>query len=123
MRFRYFKSKSLAFRLGLSVTGKTTEDKTILIPAPTLLSQSIITENSGFDLNLGVEKHFSGSNRLSPYMGVDAIFASKSFSKNENFSNGDYFYYKNTDGTTNKSSTILGLRLVSGVDFYIAKKL
>ena len=75
-------------------------------------------------MNLGVEKHFKGSERLSTFMGADLLIGTtkdyRETSTNTPTATGTNTFsniIKNNNG-----STFFGLGLVSGADYYIAKK-
>jgi len=98
------------------------------------------TSTFTFGIRPGYEKHFAGTDRLSPYVGGEVVFG-MSMNKIELdlvnvgdysvvFTNdpGDAIPVVNATWTTNtlnskSRSTTLGLNLVAGFDFYFAKNL
>lgn len=130
LRFRYFQKENLAFRLGFNV--ESTNDKTNVYGqnAPFIGNKGTITESATKVLiNVGVEKHFAGSSRLSPYVGADILFgtgSSKIKSDNATFTgtaaSGTYANDTFIDAKA-PSYTSIGLRGVIGADYYIAKRL
>lgn len=101
---RYFKSESVAYRglLTIDVNSETTK------MTPDDLKES--TTNIG--LGFGLEKHFTGTDRLSPYVGGDLLVGFNS-SKVEQGSNEE----KGPNGFR------VGVRGVFGADYYFAKNL
>jgi hypothetical protein len=117
LRFRYFLKDDLGLRLGFSA--RNAKSDTSVGDGLTLVTT--VLKNSGLDINLGVEKHFKGSNRLSTYAGGDFLLGSLGASSEKTFANGDYVNLIGTDGT-NDAGSYIGLRLFTGADYYIAKK-
>jgi hypothetical protein len=84
-------------------------------------------------LRPGYEKHFAGTEALSPYIGVELLFSMTSASTDSDFvvSNGTVTPFVAPSswvvltGTTKGkgASTTLGINLIAGVDYYIAKSL
>lgn len=84
--------------------------------------------------NVGIEKHFAGTRRLSPYVGADFAISNRTASQTTD-NNGSSTTVKNGWATTTVSgSTIItsiqqnaysryGVNLFTGFDFYIAKHL
>ncbi len=120
LRFRYFDSPKLAFRIGAAVVNNRNEETQVLSPTAT---SNTIVKNSAIEFNLGVEKHFSGSNRLSTFVGADLLFGITGAGRNIENSNGDYSNLKNSNGGALRGSSNIGLRLITGADFYFARKL
>ena len=101
---RYFKSESIAYR-GLFTIGVDSETTKM---NPDDLKESTTKIGLGF----GVEKHFAGTDRLSPYVGGDLLVGFNS-SKVEQGSNEQ----KGPNGFR------VGVRGVFGADYYFAKNL
>lgn len=134
LRLRYFLADDLALRLGLNISStRTTEkfrDNTTTTPAPTtpVVDGERTTKTSTILLNLGAEKHFSGTERLDTYFGGDILFAIAGGSvKGENLSQGSTSPVTGnsfeTKGSVGNAGFGFGLRVVGGADYYIAKKL
>lgn len=129
LRFRYFQKENLAFRLGFNVgTQKETNKAYGTAGTPNADKEGSSTRNeTQFLVNLGVEKHFTGTERLSPYVGADLLIGASS--KKTSFENatGSVASPVYTDGTSSEvkgpGTTIFGLRGVIGADYYIAKRL
>lgn len=120
LRFRYFAKENLAYRLGFGAGVYNNVDK--VYGADGEEGSRTYTDNS-LTINLGIEKHFAGTNRLSPYVGADLLFGtSKETTKDENYLNGAYSATNNTE-FKGPGDISFGLRGVIGADYYIAKHL
>ncbi len=123
LRFRYFIKNDLAFRLGLGIGSTNVESTNVVVsPAP---STTTTTKTSSRTFNLGIEKHFMGSDRLSTYVGADFLIGFNGASINAATADGTF---SNIDGATSlagasRAGSSFGLRIVTGADYYIAKKL
>ncbi len=151
LRFRYFLKDNLGLRIGFSATrtaNEGTPTSTITTapvatpPPANPTSTTTFSRTNSFDMNIGVEKHFKGSERLSTFLGADLVFGtsgnnfeitenpSGDSSKIQNF-NG-LITYPNVGGnsatiplvgTPKVAESYFGLRFITGADYYIAKKL
>jgi opacity protein-like surface antigen len=134
-RFRMFNSESSAIRVGFNIGGtnnnevyvqqdKTegSDDAVVILPE---LNQSNQTFN--FGIRPGYEMHFAGTDRLSPYVGAELMFAMQSSTLTREFHNSN-----NADDVTKpenwqtwemsvkNGSSMFGLNALAGVDFYFA---
>jgi outer membrane protein W len=121
IKYRKFTSETSAFRLGLflgySSTTTTTQDEN------STLSQVELQDKEGkmtINLQPGIEKHFAGTERLSPYIGAVLNLGYGMNSKKEESQQPN-----NAVGAkTTKGGTLdLGLNAVAGFDYYVANKL
>jgi hypothetical protein len=124
VKFRYFFKDDMALRLGLGINSNKTE--TINNTDPTNIG-TLVNKNSSNLVNIGVEKHFAGSERLSTYAGADLLIGF-------NGASGEYTetgYSYVIDGAeidptsgdpVGNASTDFGFRLFTGADYYITKK-
>lgn len=87
------------------------------------------SKSSGFDFSVrpGIEKHFDGTNRLSPYVGgaVNLGFSSSSsteeyWSANETNPDEAFDSHVEWEQKTKDGSLSLGLSALAGMDFYFA---
>jgi hypothetical protein len=132
IKFRYFVSPSVAVRLGFNVSRI---DSSINVNNPYGTNSYFNNDqkkSTTVGANFGVEKHFIGTRRLSPYIGADLSITAKSSSEvtsnnqsTTTVTNAWYYtYYSN--GTTvttvqQPAYTRYGLNLFTGFDFYIAR--
>jgi opacity protein-like surface antigen len=125
IRLRLFNSEASAIRIGLFLGGSTTKDVTAQPEEsgdpdqPELYSTSKSTDIS---LRPGYEKHFAGTDRLSPYVGAELALTLHSESTED-----ETWTQINADGdtgvattTTKDGSTTFGLNILAGTDFYFA---
>lgn len=101
---RMFKTDKMALRGILGVNVSTTDDK----------NTQIKTSNSSINLGVGVERHFTGTDRLATYVGGDFLVGFSS-SKNTNSS------VSPSIETKGPSKFGVGARGVFGADYYFAK--
>jgi hypothetical protein len=128
LKFRYFLQDQIALRVGFNYT-QNTETTKFYEANPGSGDGFAKDKSSLFGLNLGIEKHLTGTGRLSTYVGGDLSFILTGASaKWENTANGTTF----TDGASRKikggnaagdrGSFGFGLRAVGGADYYFVEK-
>lgn len=124
LRLRYFMKDDMAIRVRLGLGSSSSTDK-IADAAGTTTAE--IKTNSGFGIMLapGIEKHFAGTSKLSPFVGAQLMIgfstaattevtnANKSVPTAADVKNGDS--YKLDAG----SNLGFGLGLIMGADYYI----
>ncbi len=130
LRFRYFLKDDIAVRLGFSVTNKS-ETKNFYAPTGLPISGlqgSLVNKNSGITINLGAEKHFKGSDRLSTYLGADLlIFSNNASEKRENTNIAGTSFQQGFSGDIKGKNSVgtagsgVGFRLVTGAEYYFVK--
>lgn len=113
LRFRYFTTERSAFRMGFSLgMEKQTPEENVTLKT--------------FDFNIrpGYEWHLAGTERLSPYFGVEADLAFKTSSYED--ADEDAFVEKIegawSTGGTERGFNRIGLNFIVGADFYVAKR-
>lgn len=121
IRARYFVADNIAVRLtfGLNKTSETfnyfeTENTN------TGASGTEINKAGGWNLALGGEYHFAGTDRLSPYAGLDIMFGGGSATSEwSNYDGAGYNadYKRDTEAKTSN----IGVNLVAGTDYYFAE--
>lgn len=138
IKARYFVADDVALRLGFGID---LIDSAVNYGNP-YGTQSYFNSSdrkrTGVDINIGIEKHFPGTKRLSPYVGIDLSWGKRSSKQHistsayeMNIKNGwmDIVYIAN--GSYNYSSTQIvqnaytrfGAYAFAGFDFYLAKNL
>jgi hypothetical protein len=111
LRARWFMSDQIAIRAGISVALRTGSD------------------NKSFEYALlpGIEKHFAGTNRLSPYVGGELAIAGRGSSGTEETGSGATLVTTETKGAwsdgSNRGYFNFGLNGVIGCDFYFSKRI
>ncbi len=122
LKYRYFLSENLAIRFGLNYAGsKDTENFTENADG-TGATGSTEYKESAFSVAPGIEYHFAGTDRLSPYLGLAIAFGSGKYT--ETYDNSDGTEY--VDGLTGDYEApigVFGFSLLAGMDFYVAENL
>lgn len=130
---RYFKADNVAYRATLSL-GTTSNTKDVdFYTAKGFASETHTTgkdKNSSMSLSLGfgLEKHFKGTERLSPYVGGEFLlgYSSKKESSERTTvnsgSNKTSYRETNNDETKGANGFSFGVRGVFGADYYFTKK-
>ncbi len=112
---RYFVTDKFAYRgtLFISSDNKTANPTT----------NEVVKDNDfGLGLGFGVEKHFTGTDRLSPYVGGDVMIgftSKKNTSTITSTGSNPTTFVTETKGPNNFSA---GVRGVFGADYYFAKR-
>lgn len=89
------------------------------------------TSTMTFSIRPGYEKHFAGTDRLSPYVGAELLFAMTSVTETEDnlvdnrtsSSSPTDWAVLETEKKGDGGNTTFGLNLIAGFDYYIAKSL
>ncbi|PST81666.1 hypothetical protein C7T94_18810 [Pedobacter yulinensis] len=132
IKFRYFLKAQTALRLGAHVSS---QDSSFNVNNPYGNASSFTKdERKGIDwaLNFGIEHHFPGSRRLSPYVGLDASIAGRSASQTfanptttVDTENGWYNFQSVVNPTafylSRQAYSRWGVNLVAGFDFYMSR--
>ena len=122
-KFRYFFKDDIAFRLGLSL-GSSKDESTNVVPVNTP-STTIVERTTNRTFSIGAEKHFTGADRLSTFVGADILFGFNGASRKSDTSNGTFNYIEGatSGGAANRAGSFFGLRITTGADYYFTKKL
>jgi len=142
IKVRYFSSEQTALRLAFSFNSSTASDGSKSTYGTNPVNNTEDKKTNSFSLNLGFEHHLKGTRRLSPYIGAEVSFGIKSSEESfESIQSTEkikgawitmqtYPYY-NSNGTINnyytttvpseRGYTSLGVNLLTGFDYYIAK--
>ena len=121
LRFRYFLQDNLAIRATISVDNEKTVDNYFENEQDNAGATGEYTTKSGaWGLALGAEYHFDGTDKLSPYVGLDIKFGGGSTAEDGTNSDGtsyvaDYTYTEEYKGS------MIGVNLVAGTDYYFAE--
>ncbi len=118
IKYRQFIADDMALRLGVSISSSSRKAD------PTKYSDDNEYQNKdsefGLSLSPGVEKHFGGTDRLSPYIGGEINFT---MLKNKNISFDDDFNGKVYEVTEKNGNIGVGLNLLLGTDWYFTKNM
>jgi len=132
IKLRFFLSDHFALRLGFTANSI---KKDITTTNPYGTNPYTLDENKKttlLGLNAGIEKHFAGTHRLSPYIGLELVVANKSSSQVLNdgstettidgawrtttLINNSFVY-----GYEEKAYIQYGANVIAGFDFYVAR--
>jgi hypothetical protein len=146
IKYRKFLDEDKAFRLSLTFSNNADSEVGwrdagfgFIVPAieGALSSEDPVSPElhntfTTFSLALapGIEKHFDGTDRLSPYVGVEIgygmlnrSYAQEYWGSNDLDNIGQLEKYIVWTQTLAQSATVIGLNLLSGFDFYISDAL
>lgn len=115
IRARYFLSDDLAARLAGHLSFNTN------VPATDTKTRAI-----EFSIAPGLEKHFAGTNRLSPYVGAELVLGIRNAHSEFDGPGSSGVEVKGSFGpkdNANRGFFLVGLGAVGGFDFYVAKHL
>lgn len=130
LQFKSYSSETSAIRLNVFIAKMSETKITQNADAdadPEDLELKDKTSSLEIGLRPGIEKHFAGTDRLSPYMGAEIDFAIKSSSKKEESQMADKdgknndLYTKTTKGEDGFMR--IGVNAFAGFDYFFAKKL
>ncbi len=126
LRFRYFLQDNVALRLRLGMNASSSK-YAISNPQGTIISEVVSKTGFGFTFAPGIEKHFVGTKKLSPFMGAQ-IAMSLSGGDRKDISNSGYANPSNNlviegDYYHSKSGSKFALNLggYMGADYYFAE--
>lgn len=122
LRFRYFIKDDLAIRLGANIANDGSKTYAYGTGADEGREGFIKDRNTTILFNIGAEKHFAGTRRLSPYVAADFIIGNTSnHTTGENSTVGGLYANNYTFDAKTLNNTTVGFRAVVGADYYIAK--
>lgn len=126
LKFRYFIQDQIAIRAGLNLSQHAETQKVYGANGETGSQKSM---NSIWGVNAGLEKHFTGTGRLSTYVGADISLQIVGASgKRENTTDGANYTadftqkLRGTNYNGDNSAFGFGLRGVTGADYYFVDK-
>lgn len=117
---RYFLADDLAARVSLSLNNSSTKDYYYENPNNAGGEGTEINKISMTTIALGAEKHFAGTDKLSPYIGADLVYGMGNTSAKWDKFDG-IGYNADVTATVKNPTSMFGLNLVAGTDFYFAE--
>lgn len=120
LRFRYFFTDQLALRVGATI-GFNTDVENIYGGANQSQKGTIKSNEGTYLINLGVEKHFAGTDRLSPYVGADLMIGTNTFREKGTDTDGDIYDASFSYSQKGANTLVMGIRGVVGADYYFSK--
>lgn len=130
IRFRRFLTPTTALRLGVGLSMATTSVDSVFdsnLTADLKVTEKAKTSKFGWNIRPGYEMHFAGTNRLSPYVGVELDLAGQS--SKEVTPTGlldpttDVVYITETKNKSKGGFFRVGAGVLAGFDCYITKHL
>jgi len=118
IRLRIFNSESSAIRIGLNVGGSSSKEITQeQSNDANLIELSTTNKTFNFSIRPGYEKHFAGTDRLSPYIGGELLIG---IARSTDITETQYGDEELQIQTDKSGSTTFGINAVAGTDFYFA---
>ncbi len=127
LKFRYFLQDQIALRAGVNLSQHAETNKIYEAGGSGTGFEKNMTSIWG--INAGLEKHFTGTGRLSTYVGADvslqivgASAKRENTADGTNFTDGESEKLKGYNYNGNNGSFGFGLRAVTGADYYFVDK-
>ncbi len=121
IRFRYFLADNIAARVTLGVySQKYTQ---LFYEGPNVTqgaSGEYITRSNAWNLGIGGEYHFGGTDRLSPYAGLEVFFGGGKVITEGNNTDGS-IYIDDYQEESVQPVSLFGFNIVAGTDFYFTE--
>jgi len=140
IKVRYFASEKLAYRFAFNINDVNKENGQSNAYGTNPIETTDIKKSTSIGANLGFENHFSGTRRLSPYIGAEIAYGFKDVSETIDtkqstteikggwqsiqvvqYNNGNGTYYGTTITNTEIGFKSYGINLITGFDYYISK--
>ena len=121
LKFRYFVADDLVASVELGVQGGKTTSDIYENADGTGKTGTEEMKASGFSIGLGVEKHFAGTNRLSPYMGCGLGFASGSSNNTYTDADGTGSFVDGLTLTEESKNSAFGAGVSLGADYWFGE--
>lgn len=124
IRMRYFLKKNIALRTRLAFNFDQNTDYSYSPLNPTNPPITINQQSTDFKLILGIEKHFAGTEKLSPYMGAEGGIGLSTMSKDGTNTLDGISYTENGQMSfVNSGGLSVYGGLVFGADYYFLPSL
>ena len=120
LRMRYFIMDDLAARVSLSINNASTKDYYYELADNAGGEGTEINKTSLTMISLGAEKHFAGTEKLSPYVGADLVFGMGNTSAKWDKFDG-LGYNADFKAAAKAPISMFGINLVAGTDYYFAE--
>ena len=117
-RMRYFIKDKIATRLTVMIDNSIDRDYINVVPGNSSSAQGhIINKNLDMIINIGGEKHFIGTDKLSPYIGSDILIGFGNTKRDLMNTDGISWIGNYTEKSYNPRNHV-GLNIVGGTDYY-----
>jgi len=122
LRFRYFATDNIAIRLSLGFSSnKTTNNFYEFEVDNTGGSGSYVTKMGTTTIGIGGEYHFKGTEKLSPYAGLDINFGMGAMRTEGDQSNGANWVAPDYSEKSEQKTAGFGVGLIAGTDYYFVE--
>lgn len=121
LRFRYFMADDMAVRLKVGIGSSATSTKTSAnVGGTDITNTNKVSSGFAFSIAPGIEKHFAGTDKLSPFVGAELpiAFIGSATNENDKADLGGTIADNNSSKTVTGSRFAIGLNLVLGSDYY-----
>ena len=116
IRLRKFTSDNTALRLSTFIGGKRTPS----INSAGGVDLKSVSSNVDFSIRPGIEKHFDGTSKLSPYIGTELFLG---LGSNNQSSESAWGSSEIMTTKTKSRTSSAGLNIVCGADYYFSDKI
>lgn len=121
LRYRYFLQDNIAVRVTLGIANSSNTQNFFEDEAEnTDGTGTYETKTGALNAAVGAEYHFAGTDRLSPYAGIDIMFGSGKVTTEGTNSDGATWIDDYSESSEAKTS-MFGVNLVAGTDYYFAE--
>jgi outer membrane protein W len=122
LRFRYFVADNIAARLTLGMNNMTSVDNYFENEDTNTGGTGTWTEKSSMmNIGIGGEYHFSGTDKLSPYAGLDILIGSGSYTESGEAATDGAWIANDYKYSYEGKMSGFGVNLVAGADYYFAE--
>jgi hypothetical protein len=118
IKFRSFSSETSAFRVSVFVGFDSSTDVSLGGGSDGLGELNSTSSTFDFSVRPGLEKHFTGTDKLSPYIGGEVLVGFSSSTEKDEMPATEAFENKTKNG-----SLTFGLNALAGVDYYFAQNI
>ena len=118
IKFRSFSSETSAFRVSVFVGFDSSTDVSLGGGSDGLGELNSTSSTFDFSVRPGLEKHFTGTDKLSPYIGGEVLVGFSSSTEKDEMYATEAFENKTKNG-----SLTFGLNALAGVDYYFAQNI
>jgi outer membrane protein W len=121
VRFRYFIADNLAIRATVMMNNSNMEKTLYEGPGISGATGTATAKNTGYGIGIGAEYHFTGTDKLSPYAGLDIQFGGGNAHTEGSNTNDGLTYTANDSYKSDAKTSMFGVKLAAGTDYYFAE--
>lgn len=122
LRFRYFVNENIAVRLSLGFSSsKTTENFYETEIDNSGNSGTYVTRMGTTTVGIGAEYHFAGTEKLSPYAGLDINFGMGKYTTEGDQTDGNTWMATDYSEASEQKTAGFGVGIIAGTDYYFVE--